>query len=66
MSTMRCLVDPNTCYWSYTHDRQVIVDAAWREHYAHHAEGEAALRRYAELGTVHPQAPLPMRAHPST
>lgn len=54
--TVRCLADPDTCTETYTHARQVIVDAWWRLHYAAHARGRQARADYAAHGTVHPVA----------
>lgn len=56
-STSRCQLPD--CSWTFSHHRQVIVDAAWREHYAAHKRGEQCLRDFAEYGTVHPPRSLP-------
>lgn len=49
----RCLVDPAACQWTVDHHREVIVSAAWRQHYADHVRGEqlAAKRPSANLAS---------------
>lgn len=54
MPVTRCLVDPDTCSWTYAHERLVVVEAAWREHYAAHERGARCHEDYARTGTVHP------------
>ncbi len=44
------------CSWTYSHERSVVVWAAWRQHYAAHTRGAEALDRHAATGTVHPVA----------
>lgn len=56
MTTVYCRVDPASCTWSYSADRAVFAEAAWRIHYADHGRGEAALADYARTGTTHPVA----------
>lgn len=52
--TVRCLLTPASCQWTYTSDLAPARRAAWRMHYADHQRGEASLPARERLRSLLP------------